>query len=74
MCLINEIPINFTIDSGAKITVISDKIYNSLQNSSPFELVSHEVAGAGGNRLSTLGKIYAELRIGETAIFTTILF
>ncbi|CAF1120353.1 unnamed protein product, partial [Brachionus calyciflorus] len=55
MCLINEIPINFTIDNGAKITVISDKVYNSLQNSSPLELVSHEVAGAGGNRLSTLG-------------------
>ncbi|CAF0859294.1 unnamed protein product [Brachionus calyciflorus] len=51
ICLINEIPINFTIDTGAQITVISDKVYNSLQNSSPLELVSHEVAGAGGNRL-----------------------
>ncbi|CAF1129296.1 unnamed protein product, partial [Brachionus calyciflorus] len=29
MCLINEIPINFTIDTGAQITVISDRVYNS---------------------------------------------
>ena len=28
------------------------------------------IAGAGGANLATLGRRYAELRIGETAVFT----
>ena len=69
-CLINELPITFTIDTGAQITVISENVYNALSNPSPLEKVPNLISGAGGAGLEVLGKTYAQLRIGEAAIFT----
>lgn len=69
-CLINELPISYIVDTGAQISLISDKVNSQLKNPSPLEKVPTVIAGAGGTNLATLGRTYAECRIGETAIFT----
>ncbi|RNA37621.1 hypothetical protein BpHYR1_029706, partial [Brachionus plicatilis] len=53
-CLINELPTSYIVDTGAQISVISDRVYSRLKNPSPLEKVPNVIAGAGGAGLATL--------------------
>ena len=69
-CLINEQKITYTIDTGADVTVISENVYNSMQNPSPLEPMTNFIASAGGSGLDILGRTYSQVKIGDYAIFT----
>ncbi|RNA30931.1 hypothetical protein BpHYR1_046587, partial [Brachionus plicatilis] len=70
VCLLNELPIKYTLDTGAEITVISDRAYSSLKHPTILEPVPNLIASAGGSGLTVLGRSYALITIGEVSIFT----
>ncbi|RNA33580.1 KRAB-A domain-containing [Brachionus plicatilis] len=70
VCLLNELPIKYTLDTGAEITVISDRAYSSLKHPTILEPVPNLIASAGGSGLTVLGRTYAQITIGEVSIFT----
>jgi hypothetical protein len=51
-CLINELPVTYTIDTGAELTVIIDRVYNDMEGHSPLKAVPNFIAGAGGKSLN----------------------
>lgn len=62
-------PIMYTVDTGASRTVLSTKIYNSLDSRSrPSLAKTTSLAGAGGTPLKELGKAVFSVQLGNLVI------
>ena len=61
---VNSDPINFKIDSGADVTVISEDIYRRMPNRMP----SKVVLNSPGGQLSNLGQFVARTRVRNSII------
>ena len=63
---VENIPLTFTIDTGATHTIISDRIFRRIPKNLRPELkkLTNPISGAGGNVIRELGKAEIDFKLG----------
>ena len=70
--MVNDHPVEFSIDTGADVTVISEHIYQQAADKINLQLTSRKLCGPSWYALSVIGKCVAKLKRGIREIKETV--
>ena len=70
--MVNDHPVEFSIDTGADVTVISEHIYQQAAGKIILQPTNHKLCGPSRYALSVMGKCVAKLKRGNREIKETV--
>ena len=70
--MVNDHPVEFSIDTGADVTVISEHIYQQAAGKIDLQPTSRKLCGPSRYTLSVMGKCVAKLKRGTREIEETV--